>query len=700
MATSVAPSNFPLRWKSIGEQWWYASPIDWAAANGLYDLVVELLHLDTNLLIKLTSLPRIRRLETVWDDDEGAHFKDVAKCRSNVAKNLMLECEIIPGSGHNNKDKDKDNSLIRAGYGGWLLYTAASAGDVGFVQELLGRDPFLVFGEGEYGVTDILYAAARSNNCEVFKLLLDSAISHSNDADLKEDDESVEIFKRDMMNRAIHAAARGGNWEILKQLFGNVSDIFTYRDSQGCTVLHTAAGRGQVEVVRNLLASSDIINMTDSQGNTALHVASYRGYLPVVEILILESPSLALLTNHHGDTFLHMAVAGFRSPGFRRLDKHTELMKQLVSGKIVELHDIINIRNNDGRTALHVSVIDNNIQCELVELLISVSSIDLNIKDFDGMTPLDILKQRPKSASSEILIKRLISAGGRSNHQEIQDYNERNNYTLITNVKTHGIGGSPGTSFRIPDSEIFMYTSIENDAKDANYDKVSMESNASSDEISNAVSANSPYNNNIKTSSVNHAARGLKFLLRWPRRRETKASASELEDDGDSFDPFSSSRNLEEFPISLRQKYSQQQQPPPSSLPNKKRTQSMRTYNNLPSSSSKMKFLMQGVIQVKPHTQSHVPFHAYHSTPTSPFHDLSLASLSCANKQKGVGIMRTPSCSKDDGTLNLNYKQHGSFNKKLMNKYFSFGAQGQIVEDSNSCTRSNRRCNRFSSLVA
>lgn len=84
-------SYLPLRWECTGEQWWYASPIDCAAANGHYDLVVELLHLDTNLLIKLTSLRRIRRLESVWDD--MAQFAYVAKCRSQVAQNLMVECE-------------------------------------------------------------------------------------------------------------------------------------------------------------------------------------------------------------------------------------------------------------------------------------------------------------------------------------------------------------------------------------------------------------------------------------------------------------------------------------------------------------------------------------------------------------------------------------------------------------------------------
>ncbi|KAL5997356.1 hypothetical protein ACLOJK_008286 [Asimina triloba] len=237
----MPPSYFPLRWESTGDQWWYASPIDWAAANGHYDLVRELLRLDSNLLIKLTSLRRIRRLETVWDDD--AQFVDAAKCRSVVARNLLHECEIKKGK----------NSLIRAGYGGWLLYTAASAGDVGFVQELLEKDPLLVFGEGEYGVTDIFYAAARSKNSEVFRLIFDHAASPrcslGSGGELEEQVDGVPTaYKWEMLNRAVHAAARGGSWGALKELLGDGSDVLTYRDVQGSTVLHAAAGRGQVEV--------------------------------------------------------------------------------------------------------------------------------------------------------------------------------------------------------------------------------------------------------------------------------------------------------------------------------------------------------------------------------------------------------------------------------------------------------------------
>lgn len=227
----MGPKNLPLRWESTGDQWWFASPIDLAAANGHYDLVKHLLHIEPNLLIKLTSLQRIRRLESVWDDEES--FNTVAKCRSQVARKLLQDWDT----------KKKRKSLIRAGYGGWLLYTAASAGDLVFVKELLDRDPMLVFGEGEYRVTDMLYAAARSKSCEAFRLLFDACVSPIG----AEREDSCD-FRGEMMNRAIHAAARGGNLEMLRELLGDSCDVLAYRDNGGSTVLHTASGRGHVEV--------------------------------------------------------------------------------------------------------------------------------------------------------------------------------------------------------------------------------------------------------------------------------------------------------------------------------------------------------------------------------------------------------------------------------------------------------------------
>ncbi|KAL3829520.1 hypothetical protein ACJIZ3_018322 [Penstemon smallii] len=546
------PTYFPLRWESTGDQWWYASPIDYAAANGQYDLVRELLRLDGNHLIKLTSLRRIRRLETVWDDEE--QFHDVAKCRSEVARKLLTECEIKKGK----------NSLIGAGYGGWLLYTAASAGDLSFVRELLERDPLLVFGEGEFGVTDILYAAARSKDPEVFTVVLDFAeyprLSTGNGEGMEGHyGEIPSAYKLEIRNRAIHAAARGGNLKLLKELLGDcLDDALAYRDIHGATVLHAAAAKGQVEVVKYLTSYSEIMNSTDNQGNTALHIAAHRGHLSVVEALILASPSLVNATNEAKETFLHAIVTGFQTPGFRRLDRQIALMKHLLHGELFKIEEIINAKNNEGRTPLHLAIM-GNIHSDLVELLMTVCCIDVNVRDIDGSTPLDILRQRPNSLSYEILTKRLISAGGILNSR---DYSTRK--VIASHIKRQSVGNSPGTSFRISDIEIFLYTGIEN-ASDGS--RMSTYSPDLSQLVSNTENNPSP----SKTGSINNAANRFKRLIHWPKTKSEKSS-----------ERLKKMVDVNSNPIPLRQRFTK-----PTSLPNNKRALSVRINQPSPRTAKK-----------------------------------------------------------------------------------------------------------------
>ncbi|KAK8711032.1 hypothetical protein V6N13_146335 [Hibiscus sabdariffa] len=659
----MLPTYFPLRWESTGDQWWYASPIDWAAANGHYDLVRELLQIDGNHLIKLTSLRRIRRLETVWDDEE--QFDDVAKCRSQVARKLFIECE----------SKKAKNSLIRCGYGGWLMYTAASAGDLCFIQELLERNPLLVFGEGEYGVTDILYAAARGKSSEVFTLIYDFAVSPRFSIVKGEGFEEhigdiPPVYKWEITNKAVHAAARGGNLKILMELLdGYYEDVLAYRDKRGSTVLHAAAGRGQVEVVKNLVASFDIIDSVDDQGNTALHIAAYRGQADVVEALIRASPSLISIQNNAGETFLHHAVSGFQTPTFRRVDRQINLMKQLVHEKMFNMEDIVNAKNNDGRTALHLAFI-GNVHTDLVELLMSARSIDVNISDANGMTPLDLLRQRPRSASSDMLIRQLISAGGMFG---CKDHSARR--AIVSHLKMQH-GSSPGTSFRISDTEIFLHTGVETtwDAYDGNDPSSGGRSRSSSIDFDSGDENRKPPVAQ-KLRPKNNAAQRLKSVLHWPRMKGGKAKRSKK----------SIECCWEETPIPLRQRFSK-----PSSVANNKRTLSVRSNQSSPIAKKKLASgVMQGVVEAMP--QLSIP----ERSRASSFSKSSLSSLSSFDKQKGILIDKDivgPSCSAtslDDEKPNTTEMQ-GSAKKGLKRQYFCFGGSSLTGKTTASRQRPNQ----------
>lgn len=430
-----------------------------------------------------------------------------------------------------------------------------------------------------------------------------------------------------------------------------------------------------MQVLKYLTSSFDIANSTDHQGNTALHVAAYRGQLAAVEALIAALPSLVHSKNNAGETFLHKAISGFQTPDFRRLDRQIELLKKLVSGKVFDIQEIINAKNKEERTALHMAII-GNVHSDLVQLLMTAHSINVNARDVECMTPLDYLRQRPRSASSDILIRQLISAGGIFG---CQDYTARK--VIACRLKMQGNGScSPGTSFRISDTEIFLYTGIEN-ASDASADHQGSPENlsSSSGELSLGDTTNENHQRtpvSSKPRSVNHAAQRLKRVLRWPRIKEKRPQRfKKSADDGLAESKKIKNTSDGTTPTPLRHRFSK-----PSSLPNNKRTLSVRSNQSSPSAKKKFASgLRHGVMQGMPHIR--VPGRSR----SSSFSKSSISSPTSLDKQKGICIendIAGPSCSNqvvvDDAP---NVMKQGPGNKSLRSQYLCFGASGLSVKN-------------------
>lgn len=379
------------------------------------------------------------------------------------------------------------------------------------------------------------------------------------------------------------------------------------------------------QVVRDLASSPGLIDAMDNQGNTALHVAAQRGHLAVVEALILASPSSISATNNAGETFLHAVVSGFQTPGFHRLDRQLELMKHLLSGNLFPVEDIINATNSQGRTPLHLAILANT-HSNLVELLMTVKSIDLNIRDKDGATPLDILRQRPLSASSELLTRHLISAGGIFTSQ---DYSARR--VIASHIKRQSMGSSPGTSFRISDVEIFLYTGLENVSDGSR----SVGLSSASPEVVVVEEAR---------SSKASAAQRLKRLLHWPKRVKKPVREQGI-------------------PLPLRQRFSKA---PPST--SNKRTLSVRSSQPSPTAKKRLASgVMHGVMQAIPR--------GAHRSRSSSFSKISFSSQGSLEAPPPLAEHEAmkASCSNEEGV-----RRHGVVNRRLvMNQYLCFGGPSQ-----------------------
>lgn len=421
-----------------------------------------------------------------------------------------------------------------------------------------------------------------------------------------------------------------------------------------------------MQVVKYLTSSPfDIINSTDHHGNTALHVAAYKGQLATVETLVSSSSTLISLRNNTGETFLHKAVSGFQSPVFKRLDRQVNLLRKLLSDKKFHIEEIINAKNTDGRTALHIATI-GNIHTDLVKLLMTAPLINVNVSDVDGMTPLDYLRQSPNSSISSVLIKKLISAGGKFH------YNSRKATT--SHMKMHSLCSSPGTSFRISDTQMFLYTGIENENENASEDSTDqvqgsagMSYSTSSEHTAyDSAAENRHSTTSKKSSAINNAAEGLKRVLQWHKVKEKK-SMDECSDETPT-----------PTPTSLRQRFFRL-----SSLPNNKRSLCVRSYQSSPNAKKRFASgLVHGDIKSLPQVK------VSGRSRSSSFSVSSISSPRSMEKQKGIVCVNSddvagPSCSSylHDGEL-PNLGKRTSVSKNVRGHYFCFGEPRLNVKSS------------------
>ena len=415
-----------------------------------------------------------------------------------------------------------------------------------------------------------------------------------------------------------------------------------------------------MQVVKYLTSSFDIINSTDHQGNSALHVAAYRGQLAAVEALVSACPALVSKRNNGGDTFLHKAVSGFQSTSFRRLDRQVEFLRQLVSCKNFHIEEVMNVKNTDGRTALHIGTM-GKIHADLVKLLMTAPSVNVNVGDCNGLTPLDYLKQSPNTAASNVLIRKLVAAGGMFHSQ---GYNSRK--ATASHMKMHSIGGSPGTSFRISDTQMFLYTGIEN-ASDASTDQGSVGMSSSS---SDHTAYDSAAENRPSTSIRPSAAAGLKRVLQWPLVKDKKGEGLRKSMDEGSVDSCRKWDTTDEIPTPLRQKFFRH-----SALQNNKRNLSVRSYQSSPN--AKKRFA-SGLVHVKVSRRSS----------SSSFSISSLSSPRSIDKQKGFCLdndVAGPSCTNNQNDKSTISGKRASVSKKLRGHYFCFSKASVDREQESHC---------------
>ncbi|XP_044041719.1 ankyrin repeat and sterile alpha motif domain-containing protein 1B isoform X1 [Siniperca chuatsi] len=222
-------------------------------------------------------------------------------------------------------------------------------------------------------------------------------------------------------------------------------------DSSGYTPLHHASLNGHREVVLKLLQFEASTNVADSKGCFPLHLAAWRGDVDIVRILIHHGPSQCRVNqqNHEKETALHCAAQYGHSevvsvllqeltdPTMRNSQQETPLDLAALYGRLqvvcmlVSAHPNLMTSHTRRHTPLHLAARNGHhstvqtlleagmdVNCvtengsalheaalfgkmDVVRLLLD-SGIDTNLRDSQGRTALEILREHPAMQSQQI----------------------------------------------------------------------------------------------------------------------------------------------------------------------------------------------------------------------------------------------------------------------------------------------------------
>ncbi|KAL1532600.1 ankyrin repeat-containing protein BDA1-like [Salvia divinorum] len=215
--------------------------------------------------------------------------------------------------------------------------------------------------------TKLFEAATQNSIASLHQLLIDDPL----------------ILERALVNRfnetPLHVATMLGHVDFVREIIGLQSQLVNELNSQLSSPLHLAAAKGNVGVVKALLSVDNRACLTrDRNELLPLHLAAAKGHVEDMKLLLEARPEATRVTACGGESILHLCVKSYQ----------LEALKLIVNN-MRNVGGFINSRDNDGNTVLHLAVAEK--QVEAVKYLVSVGAVDVDAKNENGLTAMDVL---------------------------------------------------------------------------------------------------------------------------------------------------------------------------------------------------------------------------------------------------------------------------------------------------------------------
>jgi ankyrin repeat protein len=195
-------------------------------------------------------------------------------------------------------------------------------------------------------------------------------------------------------DRALIAAARGGDLDAVRNLLADGADVAA-TDDGGQTALIAAAWGNHLDVAAALIAAGADVNVQDQTRQSAYLVSTSEGYVELLRLTLQAGADVHRTDSYNGTGLIRAADRG-----------HVEIIRELLTTDITVDHI-----NRLHWTALLEAIIlgDGGARhTECVRLLLAAGA-DPNLADGGGVTPLAHARRRGFGEMAALL----EAAGGR-----------------------------------------------------------------------------------------------------------------------------------------------------------------------------------------------------------------------------------------------------------------------------------------------
>ncbi|KAJ7963053.1 Ankyrin repeat-containing protein [Quillaja saponaria] len=304
------------------------------------------------------------------------------------------------------------------------LHLASKFVHLEMVAEIVKLCPDMVAAENKNLETPF-HEACRGGNVKVLTLLLE--VNPSAASKLNSNGKSC-----------FFVACSHGHLDAVNLLLNQPGLVSLGEAGTDQTCIHVAASKGHTDVVRELLnACLELAQVTDENGNSPLHYACNEGHRDIAWMLLRRDANLALQYNNNGYTPLHLAVKNGKvsvledvvlsvAASLHYLTREEETIFHLAvrygqyDGLRLLVHvsigtNLLHCQDRYGSTALHLAVTGG--RHKIAEYLINKTKLEINTRNSEGLTALDILDQAKDSEENRHLEATFVKAGGKRSLQ-------------------------------------------------------------------------------------------------------------------------------------------------------------------------------------------------------------------------------------------------------------------------------------------